>query len=62
MRPNSGDVVGRVSSVLLGGVALLLLHADTRVVRAQRPERSQGVKVPGTDILINAGWKMVFLS
>jgi hypothetical protein len=59
MRPR--PATRRPARALLIGAALLgASQAATPIVRAQRPERKQGVTVPGMDVSLTAGWKIVF--
>jgi len=51
----------RLASTLLIGAALLgATRTAACSAQAQRPERKQGITVPGMDVSLTAGWKIVF--
>ena len=40
--------------------AVIVVAGLVRTLGAQRPERQQEVRIPGTDIALKAGWQMLF--
>jgi hypothetical protein len=52
--------VNRASALVTGAAILGAIHTAACSVQAQGPERKQGIAVPGMDVSLTAGWKIVF--
>jgi hypothetical protein len=59
MRPRR-TTIGLASALLIGAATMGATQMVTCIVQAQRPERKQGIAIPGMDVTLSAGWKIVF--
>jgi hypothetical protein len=59
-RARPRPAIRHAGALLIATVLSAAMGTGTAIVRAQRPERKRDVTVPGTDVVLSAGWKMVF--